>query len=358
LNSKVLIITSEFPPLPGGIGNHAFLLSKYLQKNGFEVSVVTDFRSPKEDTVFDQNQKFAIYRIQRNKWTYLNRIKKGFSLATKNEIIIVSGKFSLWLGALLKCFFPKKNALAVLHGSELKAGGSIAQKMTKWSLAKFDTLIAVSEFTKKQALTINPNLKIEVINNGIEFQNFKRELKVKPNAVHLVTVGNVTYRKGQQNMIKALPLLQEKFPEVQYHCIGIPTEQKAFSTLAKSLGVTGQVVFHGMVSDEKRNEILEKSTLFVMLSQIVNNDFEGFGIALLEANAMGIPVIGSSDSGIADAIKNGESGFLVDQNNPNDILKAITQITENYSQFSHQALQWSEKFDWNTIIQQYIEKMK
>lgn len=352
------MITSEFPPLPGGIGNHAYGLSKYLQKNGFEVSVMSDFRSPKEDTAFDQKQDFSVYRIQRNKWTYLNRIRKAFSLATQNERLLASGKFSLWLGALLKCFFPKKKTIAVLHGSELKAGGSIAQKITKWSLTKFDKLIAVSEFTKQYALSVNPNLAIVVINNGIEVHHFEREPKAKPNEVYLVTVGNLSYRKGQQNMIKALPVLKEKFTEVQYHCIGIPTQKKDFLQLAQSLGVQDNVIFHGVLSDSQRNEILEKSTLFVMLSQIVNHDFEGFGIALLEANAMGIPVIGSKDSGIADAIKNGYSGFLVDQNNPSDILKAITQIMDNYEQFSIQAQQWSTHFDWNTIIKQYIEKMK
>ncbi|MES2812691.1 MAG: glycosyltransferase family 4 protein [Bacteroidota bacterium] len=357
MNRKVLIITSEFPPLPGGIGNHAFLLSKYLQKNGYEVSVVSNFRSREEDSVFDKKQNFTIYRIQRNKFIYMNRIRKVFSLAGKNEIIVASGKFSLWLGALLKCFFAKKKAIAILHGSELKAGGSISQKITKWSLLKFDKLIAVSEFTKQYALSVNSNLEIEVINNGIEVHHFESEPKVKPNGVHLVTVGNVTYRKGQQNMIQALPLLKEKFSQVQYHCIGIPTEQSDFLVLAKSLEVEDQVVFHGVLSDGERNEILKKSTVFVMLSQIVNNDFEGFGIALLEANAMGIPVVGSQDSGIADAISNGYSGFLVNQNNPTEILNAVIQVMENYGQFSSQAIEWSKNFDWNRIIKQYIEKL-
>ena len=61
---KILIITSEFPPLPGGIGNHAFFLADYLCKMGYEISVVSDFRSPKSDKEFDKKQSFSIFRIK------------------------------------------------------------------------------------------------------------------------------------------------------------------------------------------------------------------------------------------------------------------------------------------------------
>lgn len=110
---NLLVITSEFPPLPGGIGTHAFQLSKSLCEKNYKVTVITDQRSPKisEDLAFDQEQSFKIYRTKRKKinlFTYLSRFIKGFQNIRKNEIIICSGKFSLWLGAVLKLFFHKK----------------------------------------------------------------------------------------------------------------------------------------------------------------------------------------------------------------------------------------------------------
>ena len=84
---RILVLSSEFPPLPGGIGNHAYFLSKYLKKNGFEVTVVSDHRSEIEDIEFDALQQFNIFRIKRNKWTYFNRIKKAFYLAKRNQIM-------------------------------------------------------------------------------------------------------------------------------------------------------------------------------------------------------------------------------------------------------------------------------
>ncbi|MFY0483516.1 glycosyltransferase family 4 protein [Flavobacterium sp. PLA-1-15] len=358
IKDKLLLITSEFPPQPGGIGNHAFFLSKYLQKKGFEVSILSDFRNENEDLAFDAQQCFAIHRIKRNKFTQFYRFKKAQLLVKQNQIIICSGKFSLWMGALLNSFFCKKKFIAVLHGSELRAGNKAQQALTKWSLSRFATLIAVSEFTKQYALSVDPNLSIEVINNGFEISQFENELKEKSNKLNLVTVGNLTFRKGQQNVIKALPFLKEQFPEIHYHCIGIPTEIEKFSALAQSLGVFDCITFYGILSDAERNAVLKKATIFLMLSQHVKNDFEGFGIAVLEANSLGIPAIGSRDSGIADAIKTNYSGVLVNQNDPNEVLNAVTEIMKNYYSYSVQAQEWSTHFDWSYIIKYYLKIIK
>ena len=111
--TKTLILTSEFPPQPGGIGNHAFNLAKQLQENGFQVQLVCDTRSNDgtEEAVFDKNLSFQVVRIPRKKvifLSYLKRISIAFSLARKADIVIASGKFSLWLCALLSFFFQKK----------------------------------------------------------------------------------------------------------------------------------------------------------------------------------------------------------------------------------------------------------
>lgn len=351
---RILFITSEFPPLPGGIGNHAFLLSKYLQKSNYKVSVLADYRSVNEDDSFDLKQDFNIVRIKRNYFTYLNRFISAYTLVKINDVVISSGKFSLWIGAVLKLFFKKKKYIAVLHGSEIKAGNVIVQKFTKWSLSQYDTLIAVSNFTKEHALQVNPNLKIEVINNGIEINSITEKRTIS-NEINLVTVGNLTYRKGQQNVIKALPLLKEYFPNIHYHCIGIPTEKVAFSALAKELNVEHNVTFHGKLDDLTKSQILNKATTFIMLSDIVKNDFEGFGIAILEANNIGLPAIGSNNSGIADAISDGFSGILVNPHCSEEISNAVKTIKESYSKFSLNSICWAQKFEWKNVIEKYVK---
>lgn len=355
MEHSILIVTSEFPPLPGGIGNHAYLLSKYLHYSGYTIKVLCDYRSEKDDKVFDQNQSFPIVRIRRNSLTYVTRLGKAFQLIQQQEIVLASGKFSLWTVALLSIIFKKKY-LAILHGSELKAGNRMLRVMTRWSLKRFDTLIAVSNFTKAITLQLNPLLKVEVINNGIECEQETEQLLVKDDkeAINLVTVGNLTLRKGQQNMIRALPLLKQHFPRIHYHCIGIPTNRNEFQQLVDELKVTECVTFHGVLPDNEKKAVLRNATAFVMLSDVIKNDVEGFGIAILEANLLGLPAIGSKNSGIADAIKDGFSGKLVDPHNPAAIQDALAEIMHSYQAYSNRAKAWAVQFDWKIKIKEYL----
>lgn len=355
---KYLLISSEFPPLPGGIGNHAYHLAKYLHEANKEISVLTNIRDIKEDAAFDEIQKFKIYRIKRNLFTKLNRIKKAFTIAKRNETIICSGKFSLWTGGVLKLFFSNRKYIAILHGSEIRAGGKLSQVLTQWSLQKFNEIIAVSNFTRKSALANNQSLKVEVINNGF----VRPEVVTTNNKLNsfgypmIVTVGNVTFRKGQQNVINALPLLKKNFPGIHYHCIGIPTEKDIFSELAKSLNVQNNVTFHGALQLNDLVSILNSCNVFFMLSDNLDSgDFEGFGIAILEANALGLPAIGSNNSGITDAISSGFSGELVDSKDVEQILNAFSKIMNNYEEYSANAICWSKNFSWQVIGKKYLE---
>lgn len=356
--NKVLIFTAEFPPLPGGIGNHAHSLSTYLQNSGCDVEVVTDYRAPKLDRTFDKNHICKVHRIKRNPFTPVNRIKKAFSLIKYKQTIICSGKFSLWIGGLLKVLFPSKKYIAILHGSEIRAGGTLSKALTQWSLNRFEKIIAVSNFTKEMALLFQPNLQIEVINNGFEMpksNGYDGEKQIQGDP-KIVTVGNLSYRKGQHNVINALPVLKKTFPKIHYHCVGILSEIESFQNLAADLNVSSYVSFHGPLSTAEMIAVVKESNVFLMLSDVLENgDFEGFGIAILEANALGIPAIGSNNSGIVDAIKTGFSGELVDPKNEDAILKAFLKIMNNYEVFSANARSWSQNFLWEKVGKKYVE---
>lgn len=361
---NILLLSSEFPPLPGGIGNHALHLALSLQSVGNDVSVVTNQRSPiiHEEIIFDNQLPFKVERVPRKKIeaiTYCNRIYKALQGVRNRKIttVLCSGKFSLWTGAFLKTLYSNKKYIAILHGSEINAGGFLSKAITKWSINQFDTLIAVSNFTKNLALEKNKDLQITVINNGFAFpqtDSVHNDLIIKGNPV-IVTVGNVTQRKGQQNVIKALPLLKETFLEIQYHIVGIPTEKATFEKLAQSLGVAENITFHNALSNEDLKKVLLQSKVFVMLSDALKNgDVEGFGIAVLEANALEIPAIGSKNSGIADAIQDGFSGKLVDPHDANEIKLALKDIMNNYEVYAANAKEWSTQFTWDIIVKKYI----
>jgi phosphatidylinositol alpha-1,6-mannosyltransferase len=358
-SKKLLLITSEFPPQPGGIGNHAYHLAKHLQIENIEVTVLTDQRSKDglEEIAFDAKQTFKIKRVARKAIltiSYFIRITTAFKLLKHHDVVLLSGKFSLWTGGILSLFTSKK-IIAVLHGSEIILNNKFLRKLTNWCLGRFQYTIAVSNYTKG---LISDSLQnnCTVIFNGFEIATKGVLHKQKLEIINLITVGNVTKRKGQHNVINALPLLLQNFPKLKYHIVGIPTEKELLIDLAKLLNVMEAVAFHGMVSETNKIDLLNKASIFVMLSETTSiGDVEGFGIAILEANALGIPAIGAKSCGIEDAINDGMSGVLIDAQNPIQVLNAVKEINNSYIEYSENAKLWSNNFSWNEIIKQYLK---
>jgi len=356
---KILIITSEFPPQPGGIGIHAHQLAKGLVKKGFQVKVICDQRSRdgEEERRFDAEQLFEVVRVRRNDlilWTYIKRLQTAIRLLKTADVVLVSGKFSLWTGGLLRGI-RKKPLVAILHGTEMQLSSAILRKLTDASLKRFHTVVAVSQYTK--SLTDHLDLKnVCVIPNGFEIAGVKTIKKLNHHAPRLITVGNVTQRKGQHNVIRALPVLLKKHPNLQYHIVGIPTDRSKLEKIAADANVSDAVVFHGRVDEATKRNLLLAADVFVMLSEATpSGDVEGFGIAILEANALGLPAIGALGCGIEDAIEDGFSGRLIAHENPDQLEQALADILQNYPVYSQQAKQWSTNFTWDKVMERYLE---
>ena len=359
---NILIVTSEFPPQPGGIGNHAYNLADQLYHNGFDVSVVADQRSVsgKDEYDFDNANPFKTYRIGLKKirlLMYFKRLIVIFKMIKKAEVVIASGKFPLWVVAFYSLVIRKKY-IAIAHGTEVNFSSPLLKSSIYKSLGRFRHIIAVSNYTKSLIDHLNLN-NLVVIPNGYNPEKWNvsldDEIKIKGSPT-LITVGNVTERKGQLNVINHIPKLLEKYPNIHYHCVGIPTEKEQFLDIVKAYKIEDHITFHGRLSDHDLKSCLANSDLFVMLSSVTESgDVEGFGIAILEANALGIPAIGAANCGIEDAISNFKSGILVSYDSCDEFTKAIQTIMENYDDYSKNALSWAESHKWNQIIKDYIE---
>src|SRR5690606_31852898 len=144
-------------------------------------------------------------------------------------------------------------------------------------------------------------------------------------------------------------------PELHYHCIGIDVEVKPIIEQAKRLGVDEHVSFHGVLSNNELKHCLKQGDIFMMLSKPgKDGDVEGFGIAVLEANAMGIPAIGALGSGVEDAIISGVSGHLISLGDSQALANAIRIILENPQVYKEGARNWAKAHDWNGIVKQYM----
>ena len=360
--TKVLFSCTEFPPEPGGIGNHAFGLVKELSAE-YEVFVLTENRGTTlkfDEFVQIQLKHAMVVGIGRSTiiwWTYVNRVIKFLLLSRKANIHLFSGTFYIWLSNLSKSKIKK---VLIIHGSEIKQSG-ISKLLFQSALNRSDRIICVSNFTRNK-LTMYYSIdsfsqKITVINNGFISHGNNDEIKKNNPKKHLklITVGGVHKRKGQQNVISSIPELIKNGIDLEYLVVGIPLEQHMMQELAATLGVQDRITFFGAVSEEVKWMLLNDAHIFLMLSEELDNgDFEGFGIALMEAMSLGVPVIGSKNSGIADAIKEGYCGHLVDPKNPIEIVEAVQNMLNNYESYSLNAKDWSQNFSWDDIGQKYL----
>jgi phosphatidylinositol alpha-1,6-mannosyltransferase len=366
LKTKILLVSSEFPPGPGGIGHHAYFLSKELSKNKditIEIIAPADYTSNSKRIDFDNSHCFKIKRFTLCGWaTYFIRIFQISLLLNRNNYthLWASGKFSLWMIWIQRLIKPDLKTLCILHGSEVNLSNNILRTLTHNSILKYDTIVSVSNFTKsllpKNIIDVHQSIKI--IPNGVDLSTYQ----INGNLIlegfpALLTVGHVTKRKGQHRMIKALPELITLYPNIKYHIVGRPVETERLIKLAENLGVTNHVVFHGVVIDHKHLwDYYKASDIFMLLSENqINGDVEGFGIVALEANATGTPVVGSKYCGVEDAIDNRRSGVLVDGDNIKEIVGAINFCLTHNDKLQSFSISWAKQHDWVNIGEKFID---
>ncbi|MEO5800902.1 MAG: glycosyltransferase family 4 protein [Gemmatimonadales bacterium] len=144
-----------------------------------------------------------------------------------------------------------------------------------------------------------------------------------PSGRWLVTVARLVPHKGIDSGIQLLAALAPQCPDLHYAVVGRGPYEADLRRLAESLGVAARVHILTDVSDDELPAAFAAGDIYLGLSRRSGLDVEGFGIALVEASAVGLPVVAGASGGIADAVADGESGILVD---PADHLQATDAV--------------------------------
>lgn len=323
-----MIVSSEFPPGPGGIGNHCYNIANELALLGNDILVVTfqDYSTISDIRDFNSKQIFRIKQIFRTRRKTFNFISAMINVrgSIKNfnpQICIATGSTSSWNLAILNFVYPFK-WVAVGHGSEFGSEKKLRNLLTRMAFNKANTTIAVSHFTK--SLMIKHGIKVDQINVVHNGADARKLLSITPSANHkfdipqnmniLLTVGNLTKRKGQEVVIKALPYLKRHNNNFLYLMAGLPTEIERHMELAEDLGVEENIKFLGKVDDATLASLYKRCDIFLMTSQkLADGDVEGFGIGVIEAALFAKPAIVSKGSGLMEAIEEGVTGISVNE---------------------------------------------
>jgi len=221
-------------------------------------------------------------------------------------------------------------------------------------------VITVSNFTKKTLVDDGlDGSKITVIPNGIDPSHFKPQLNARDlvlkygleNKKILLTVSRLDDYKGHDMVLKTLPRLISKFPDIKYIIVGEGSYEKHLRKLVDELNLNNYVVFTGWVDESMLPLYYNACDVFIMLSR-ENREaglVEGFGIVFLEAMESGLPVISKKTGGVVDIIVEGTNGYLIDANDfPIRAASKIQKMIENpqlYSYCSRNALELVKNYD-------------
>ena len=145
----------------------------------------------------------------------------------------------------------------------------------------------------------------------------------------LLTVARLDFHKGIDTVIRALPAIRAAVPGARYAVAGFGSRRGALEALVGELGLGDAVRLLGFVPDEDLPALYNAADLFVLASRRHDLLVEGFGISCVEASACGLAVIGTRSGGIPEAVREGETGLLVDPDDPSALAGAAVRLLED-----------------------------
>lgn len=338
----------------GGSDQSLFYLVKYLDKEKFQAYVY--FK--KESYLIKDLEKFgAITILDKN---YDSKTKNNFNKSvrqTKRNKGRVDSKLIYYLYSTPKLLFNsipeiirilkliRELKIDIIHGNHNLSndraaliagyllnkrvishyrGLRIPEKIDIWLSRFADTIICISEFTKKQYVKIGVGAnKCVVIHNGIDLSEFNHQLNRVSDKFIIANVGRLEEWKGQHILIESIPDLAKIFPNVKFWVVGKGSQEENLKKLTASLNVEEFVEFKGFVKDIPK--LLAKVDILVHTAI----EPEPFGRVIIEGMAAGLPVIATNIGGPKEIIEDGVDGFLVEPENFIQLKLRIEELLRN-----------------------------
>lgn len=176
-----------------------------------------------------------------------------------------------------------------------------------------------------------------------------------------VTVGEIKPRKGHLYAVRALAKVRETVPAAKLYVAGYHQPDAYFRELMRTieeLGLRGAVEILGHVDAAGVEALYRRVRGLVVPSVNAGDAFEGFGLVHLEANARGVPAIGSYDCGNEDAIADGVSGYLVPQQDVDALADRMLRLLTDdpaWERMSRDALAFARGMSWERVVRAYLE---
>jgi len=323
---------------------------------------------------YDAEAPFRVLRT-RTSWreSHVNAFAEMASLAARHRPdMVLAGH----LNALPSLLLPGRGRpkIAIVYGSELWARKS--RLVARALGGRIDRALAISRFSGLEAaksgivadrivitpLGADPPDAAGVDPGMLAALGLLRQGGVLP---FILTLSRLDDRhKGHDVVLRALPELLHRFPDLQYVIAGEGSLAEELAQRARHLGVRDAVVMTGAIDERLKATLLASCRAYVMLSRESRHPalFEGFGLAFIEAAMAGRPSLAGRSGGVPDAVVDGQTGLLVDPGSVEEFIAAASRLLGDPDLADALGARGSERalreFTWHAAVRRIEEHME
>ena len=375
-----LLLTYDFPPMGGGIARMMGELVRRYPGRGLTVSTGShpDAAAVDEDIGGTIDRLAVPSRRLRTVQGLVAWTHRAGALTRS-----IHPQF-VWCGNFKPATYPARWIHArsgtpygvMLYGTELlllqhrMRHSALKRHMARTLLGSAAVLLTISRCTRLLALEVlaelgfaDGQIEVRTVPLGTDPHRFRPGLDGSAtserygleNGRWLITVARVAAHKGIDTVLRVLSLLGSEFPDLRYAVVGSGANLAEYQALARTLGVDQRVRFLTSVPDSDLPGLYNSASLYMGVSRPVELMIEGFGISLSEASACGLPVIGSRSGGIPDAVRDGETGLLVDATSVEAVAGGVRRLLRD-RELSHRLGAAGREavesyFNWDRVTQ-------
>lgn len=362
-SSSVVVFSAFFDPWMSGAERFALEVADRIGRSR-RVTVVTA-RLSRRVSRFERRAHYDIIRVgfgsRIDKWLF--PILAPLWVVGGKPPEIVHAVMESYAGIALlvyKFFRPRSRTVLTLQSGDLDSTVK-QQKIPSWLWQRIhaspDAVTAISQFLADRAIRLGAApARVSVIPNGVDLARLTPRSESNRVPHRIVCIARLSWEKGLPTLLAALANVRRAIPDAHLVLVGDGPLRQPLMEDAERLGVSDAVTFRGALPHDEALAVLKTADIFVCPSLA-----EGLGIVFIEAQACGVPAIGTRVGGIPDVIEDGVTGLLVPPDDADALGDAIRRSMYDAAltlRLVTSARDHLARFSWDRIAQQVLDVYK
>jgi phosphatidylinositol alpha-1,6-mannosyltransferase len=365
--TRVLVVTNDFPPRPGGIQTFVHELVRRLPPDDVLV-YASQFRGWE---AFDAAQPFRVVREHTSVLLPTPTVRRRAAALVEEhgaEAVLFGAAAPLGLLAPALRDAGARRTLGLTHGHEAGWAGYPAMRQVLRAVGdRVDVLTYLGDYTRSRiAAALHPDAagRMQQLTPGVDPAVFRPDVDGTAARARLglsgrpvvVCVSRLMPRKGQDVLIRTLPQVRDAVPGTSLLLVGGGPDRRRLERLAAQSGVADHVVMTGSVPLPELPAHYAAGDVFAMpcRTRHLGLDVEGLGIVYLEASATGLPVVAGMSGGAPDAVLPGETGYVVggsDDAQVTDVLVRLLRSPDERARLGAAGRAWvGREWTWDHSV--------